>query len=96
MAGTSDPDGNQVKYAWFYYREAASAVSKPVRTEDVIGRRGEDELEVMAKVRIEGSGVETATVIPQAAGIAHVILAVEDDGEPSLTSYRRIILNIEP
>ena len=34
-------------------------------------------------------------VIPQSDGIAHVILAVEDDGEPSLTSYRRVILNIE-
>jgi len=34
-------------------------------------------------------------VMPQSEGIAHVILAVEDDGEPSLTSYRRIIFNIE-
>jgi hypothetical protein len=49
----------------------------------------------MPKVKIEGSDAETATVIPQSAGIAHVILAVEDEGEPSLTSYRRIILNIE-
>ena len=93
-AGTRDPDGNQVKCTWFYYPEAASAISKPVRPEDVIGRRGEDELEVMSKVRIEGSDAEIATVIPQSAGIAHVILAVEDDGEPSLTSYRRVILNI--
>jgi hypothetical protein len=30
--------------------------------------------------------------MPKVAGIAHVILAVEDDGNPSLTSYRRIIL----
>ena len=93
-AGTRDPDGNQVKCTWFYYPEAASAISKPVRPEDVIGRRGEDELEVMSKVRIEGSDAEIATVIPQSAGIAHVILVVEDDGEPSLTSYRRVILNI--
>jgi hypothetical protein len=28
------------------------------------------------------------------AGVAHVILAVEDQGTPSLTSYRRIVLNI--
>lgn len=93
-AGTSDPDGNQVKYAWFYYPEAASAISKPVRPEDVVGRRGEDELEMMPTVRIEGGEGETAMVIPQSAGLAHVILAVEDDGIPSLTSYRRVILNI--
>ena len=36
----------------------------------------------------------TATVIPKIAGIAHVILAVEDDGVPSLTAYRRVILTI--
>jgi hypothetical protein len=93
-AGTSDPDGNKLKYTWFYYPEAASAISKPVRPEDVIGRRGEDELDVMPRVRVEGDDAETARVIPQSAGIAHVILAVEDDGEPSLTSYRRVILNI--
>jgi hypothetical protein len=27
-------------------------------------------------------------------GIAHVILAVEDDGSPSLTSYRRVVIHI--
>ena len=35
-----------------------------------------------------------ASVIPKVAGIAHVILAVEDDGTPSLTSYRRVILRM--
>jgi len=66
-----------------------------VKPEDVIGERGEDELDVQPKVKIEGSDGEEAKVIPQSAGIAHVILAVEDDGEPSLTTYRRIILTIE-
>jgi hypothetical protein len=33
-------------------------------------------------------------VHPKVAGIAHVILAVEDNGTPSLTSYRRVILTI--
>jgi hypothetical protein len=28
--------------------------------------------------------------------VAHVILAVEDDGAPSLTTYRRVILTIKP
>jgi len=34
--------------------------------------------------------------VPKVAGIAHVILAVEDGGTPSLTSYRRVILAIRP
>ena len=29
------------------------------------------------------------------AGTAHIILAVEDDGSPTLTSYRRVILTIK-
>jgi hypothetical protein len=41
-AGTTDPDGNKVKYTWWYYEEAASAISKPVKPEDVIGERGEE------------------------------------------------------
>jgi len=29
-------------------------------------------------------------------GIAHIILAVTDDGVPALTSYRRVILRVRP
>ena len=32
---------------------------------------------------------------PHVAGTAHIILAVEDDGSPTLTSYRRVILTIK-
>ena len=39
--------------------------------------------------RAEGSRT-TATL--QTPGIGHVILAVEDNGTPALTSYRRVIL----
>jgi hypothetical protein len=47
-------------------------------------------------VTIEGANTARATVTPRVAGAAHVILAVEDNGSPSLTSYRRIILTISP
>jgi hypothetical protein len=29
-----------------------------------------------------------------AQGVAHIILAVTDNGSPSLTSYRRVVLNV--
>ena len=92
--GTKDPDGNKLTYKWFYYREAASAISKPVKPDEIIGERGETELEVRPRVRIEGSEREQAMVLPQSEGVAHIVLEVEDDGEPSLISYRRIILAI--
>ena len=45
---------------------------------------------------MENANGSRATVVPKVAGIAHVILAVEDNGTPSLTSYRRVILRIKP
>ena len=36
------------------------------------------------------------TVTPRVAGTAHIVLAVEDNGTPSLTSYRRVIVTIKP
>jgi hypothetical protein len=36
-----------------------------------------------------------ATAVPKVAGIAHVILVVEDGGTPSLTTYRRVILKMK-
>jgi hypothetical protein len=35
-------------------------------------------------------------VTPRVAGTTHVILAVEDNGQPTLTAYRRVILTIKP
>ena len=43
---------------------------------------------------IENASGTRATVVAKAPGIAHVVLAVEDEGTPSLTSYRRVILNM--
>ena len=94
-AGSEDPDGDKIAYKWFYYQEAALAISKLASPEEILGRRGEDQLEMLPRVRIENSDSEEATVLPQAPGVAHIILAVEDEGVPSLTSYRRIILEID-
>jgi hypothetical protein len=47
-------------------------------------------------VVVDNAAASRAVVTPKVAGIAHVVLAVEDKGMPSLTSYRRVILNIKP
>jgi hypothetical protein len=46
------------------------------------------------RVTVQNPNSAKATVLPRAAGVAHIILAVEDDGSPTLTTYRRIILEI--
>ena len=48
------------------------------------------------RVDVAAARTEEATVtIGQGKGTAHVILAAENDGTPSLTAYRRVILEVE-
>jgi hypothetical protein len=89
---TRDPDGNKLTYKWFHYEEAGYT------------GRGTN----MAAVTIAQSDAAKTTVTATAAcrpvwmpmnrpcltGIAHVILAVTDNGSPSLTAYRRVILHV--
>ncbi len=108
-AGTVDPDGNALRFTWFFYPEAGSGIpGQPVlvrrRAPEGAGSPGQGGIpsapaggppELPPRVVIENPNGSSATVVPKAAGIAHIILAVEDDGTPSLTSYRRIILNMK-
>lgn len=93
-SGSADPDGNALTYAWYQYEEAGGP------PDDAAGV-GNAELRVVAagaKATVEAK----ATCRPRwlgavpcpAAGIGHVILAVSDNGQPSLTSYRRIIVRV--
>lgn len=87
-----DPDGQKLHYTWFHYAEAGAADGS------------------LAAVSISGSDTSKAVVTATAAcrpqwlptstpctgGVAHVILAVTDNGSPALTSYRRVILRVHP
>jgi hypothetical protein len=91
-AGSSrDPDNNKLSFQWFHYAEAGLAPGVN-----------------LAAVNIERADTAVATVTATAAcrpswrpgggqcpsGVAHIILAVADNGSPTLTSYRRVILNV--
>ena len=45
-----------------------------------------------ARVVLERTDGPKTTAVLRTPGIGHIILAVEDSGKPSLTSYRRVIL----
>jgi hypothetical protein len=79
-AGSSDPDGDRIGYQWFSYPEAGTFPGR-------IAIAGERQAEATVTITRVGRG--------PAKGTAHVILAVEDDGEPSLSSYRRVILEVD-
>jgi hypothetical protein len=87
---SSDPDGQRLHFHWFHYGEAGLADGN------------------LAAPTLEGVDSPTVTVRADAAcrplwlpllpckgdGVAHVILAVTDEGSPQLTSYRRVILHV--
>ncbi len=108
--GTRDADGNALTYRWFFYREAGTGIpGQPVVAAGLapIGGGGAGEggipsgpeggpREPAPRVTLENASTARVTVQPRVAGTAHIILAVEDNGSPTLTSYRRIIVTIKP
>ena len=104
------PTGDALRYRWFFYpggrhghpRTAGRRAAPPGRRG--AGRAGEGGIpsapaggppEPPPRVVIENADGPRATVVPKVAGIAHVILAVEDGGRPSLTSYRRVVFVVK-
>jgi Protein of unknown function (DUF1593) len=91
-AGRShDPDGQHLHYAWLHYPEAGAADGNLA----AITIKGADS----AKATVTATAVCRPKWLPipnscTGTGTAHIILAVTDDGTPSLTSYRRIILTV--
>jgi hypothetical protein len=90
-AGSTDPDGNRLSYRWFHYAEAGFVPGQ-----------------ALAKVTLNGVNTPRAEVTvteacrpawlpskdPCPDSRAHLILEVTDSGTPSLTSYRRVILEV--
>jgi len=87
---SSDPDEQPIHYHWFHYAEAGLADGN------------------LAAVTLTSPDAPRVTVRADAAcrpfwlpmvpckgdGVAHIILAVTDEGSPRLTSYRRVILHV--
>jgi hypothetical protein len=89
-----DPDGNRLNYRWFHYQEA-----------------GVGDTTNLAGLALKGASSPKLTVTPTAVcrknwldglapcrgnGVAHLILALTDNGRPALTRYKRIIITVEP
>ncbi|WP_194972411.1 DUF1593 domain-containing protein [Aquiflexum lacus] len=73
--GTFDPDGDQVKYHWWIYKEIGGFNGQL----EFFNPYADEQSFEMPKLN-EGQ-------------FLHIILEVQDSGEPSLYSYRRIILS---
>jgi Protein of unknown function (DUF1593) len=107
--GTRDPDGDALTYRWFFYPEAGTGIpDRPVvrwtrqlpsgGTQPGAGGipsapEGGPPLPP-PRVTLQKERTPKVTITPEVPGVAHVVLVVEDDGTPALTSYRRAILTI--
>ncbi len=83
--GSTDPDGDALSYAWFYYPEPGTLVMSDSRTGQPL--------------KIEDADKAKAWFIAPAErvfhyGTMHIILAVTDHGSPPLTRYQRVIVNV--
>jgi hypothetical protein len=89
--GTSDPDGQNLTYEWFVYPEAGLQGSHAAD----VTLTGEDGPVAKVAVKSPCRPVWIPGLMPcRGAGVAHIILAVTDNGSPRLTSYRRVILKV--
>ncbi len=86
-AGTHDPDGNELTYHWWQYREATGGVNPQELT--ISGSDSEEAKIVVPTTRKPAPNVDTPTDT-----VYHVVLSVTDEGSPPLTRYRRILVNV--
>jgi hypothetical protein len=86
-----DPDGNKLTYQWFHYAEAGF-VPGATMAAVAISQANAAKVTVTATATCREGWRPLNRTCP--AGVAHVILAVTDNGSPTLTSYRRVILNV--
>lgn len=83
-SGSSDPDGNELSYEWFYYPEPGTFNVATARTGNPL--------------KIENANQAKAWfVVPKTErkGTMHIIVAVTDHGKPALTRYARVIVDVQ-
>jgi hypothetical protein len=90
-AGTHDPEGQALSYDWFLYPEAGLTGSQGADVE----LSGEHEQAAKVVVKSACRPLWMPGIPCRGKGVMHIILAVTDNGSPRLTSYRRIIVNVD-
>ena len=89
--GSSDPDHQSIQFHWFHYQEAGV-------TDGNLADLTLDNADT-AKVTVHAvkpcrDGWLKGMIPCNGDGVAHLILAVTDEGSPALTTYRRVILHV--
>ncbi len=86
-AGSTDPDGDPLSYAWYVYEEAGTRSMSNNTTGVKLDVRAADQRDAWLIVKPD-------RVVPPGTGSIHVILEVTDTGIPRLTRYRRVVIDV--
>ncbi|TWT90943.1 hypothetical protein Mal64_13420 [Pseudobythopirellula maris] len=86
--GSSDPDGDELSYEWFYYGEVGAFTTSSARTGQPVEIDNHNQPQASLTV-------PSGRVMPPGVGDMHIILAVTDNGSPALTRYQRVIVTVE-
>ena len=84
-AGSTDPDGDSLTYAWFYYDEPSQLALSTGRSGNPLTITDADKANAWFTVPRAGR-----------TGTMHIILAVTDTGTPRLTRYQRVLVQVLP
>ncbi len=85
--GSTDPDGDELEYKWFYYPEPGTFTMSNARLGDPLTIEAANQSQAWFIV-------PTNRVLRN--GTMHIILAVTDTGKPALTRYQRVIVDAKP
>lgn len=89
-----DPDANQaLRYSWFQYLEAGVGDGTTAAEINIVGA-DTSQVAVRPIATCRPMWIRLPNVKCPADGFAHIILSVTDNGSPSLTFYRRIVLHV--
>ncbi len=89
-----DPDSHQsLHFSWFQYFEAGAGNGSAVAPLNIVGSET-SQATVTPTATCRPMWIQLPKAHCPAEGLAHIILSVTDDGSPSLTTYRRIILHV--
>lgn len=86
--GTTDPDGDDLDYHWFYYGEVGTLATSDGRTGQPLDIKNANSPQASFTV-------PSGRVMPPGTGTMHIILAVTDHGAPPLTRYRRVVVDVQ-
>ncbi len=85
-----DPDGHRLQYRWIHYSEAGFVPDSGLADLKLDATTGA----VISATPVAACRPDWLPLLPCKGGVAHLILAVTDNGSPALTSYRRIVITV--